>query len=125
MSSAKETEARLAATMAQLNNRVEHIEKMMNSGMRVLEQHMAEESFKQKFIDGERINHFVWKYERSFVLRKCFTSGNTILPGMKAYKGTKNITPEMPADEADFIIYPQIVWLSREEFTVRKIKGQI
>jgi len=125
MKSSTATEMRLKAAVENMDRRIERMETLLTDQMKMLADMTAREELKNKFISGMKINHFEWTYERIFKSRKCFVSDKSIRFGTKAYKGINELSPLMPPEDITDAIYPQVVWLSKEEFTVRRLKGQI
>jgi len=125
MKSSTATELRLQMAVENMDKRIDRMERLLNNSMQMLGDKVAREELKDKFISGIKINHFEWTYERIYKPRECFVSGKPIRFGAKAYKGINELSPLMPPEEITDAIYPQVVWLSKEEFTVRRIKGQI
>jgi len=87
---------------------------------------VGEEFLANRFNEGEKVDQYNWNYEYSFQPgRRCFASNNLILPGTKVYKGTfalgriNNNSPGMSMP------YPAEIWITKEEFTVRRLKDQI
>jgi len=124
-STATELELKLKAAEMNLERRISRMERLLNNSMQMLSDKVAREELKDKFISGMKINHFMWTYERIYKPRECFVSGKPIRFGAKAYKGINELSPLMPPEDITDAIYPQVVWLSKEEFTVRRLKGQI
>ena len=131
-----EIEMKIAASQHRISNQVDRItEKVALMNQRIAKR-MANihsqsgiDALKEQFDLGLTITQYKWTYEYSFLLgRRCFTDGSLILPGRKAYKGKQDHT-KMSKNKSGFYvdvnIYPEEIWLTKGEFTMRKLKGQL
>jgi len=127
MNTIHEIEAKIAATQDHLTKRIDALnERIMEMHQRM--QHDIDlEAVLNLFKSGEKIDHYRWNSEYSFLLgRRCFVSDRLIIPGTQAYKGTwavgkVSIGNSLPPTT----VYPEMIWLTKEEFIVRRLKGQI
>lgn len=127
--------SKMAAKQKQLDERINRIttsiddmNRRMSDKIRGVSEQQGAEALRQQFYNGTKVGHYNWTCEYSFwPARRCFASGRLILPGCKAYKGKQNYIKTGKTTEAGFFIdvniYPDELWLSKEEFTVRKLKG--
>ena len=112
---------RIAARAAVLNYR---IAKRLGG----IHAHEGIAALKEQFKNGIKITKYNWTYEYSFLpSRRCFTNEKLILPGTKAYKGIFNHGKTINKDGffLDVNIYPEEIWVTKGEFTMRKLKGQL
>lgn len=137
MSSYKEIEAKIIAAQLKLDARINRITASvdrMNYRMAAKIDSMAvqqgADALKEQFKHGIQVTHYDWTCEYSFLpTRRCFTSGSLIFPCTKAYKGKQNYGKTGRKNKNGFFldvnIYPEEIWLTKGEFTMRKLKGQL
>jgi hypothetical protein len=113
MSTAKEIEAKMIAAQQKISKRVNTLNDIINRMVDETHQTMRYEMLQNRIRNGDKID-YDWTEERIVVPKIDIATGKTILPGSIAYKGTAR----------PFKDY-QNCWLSKEEFTVRRLKGQI
>jgi len=125
VSSRDEVQIKVEKIRNDIDKRIERMNLILQEKMKIIKQRVARETLQKKFSNDEPVEYFEWTFKRVFTPQTCFGCGKTIYPGMKAYKGVKSLCPEMPADQIEFVIYPQVIWLTKEEFTIRRLRGQI
>lgn len=128
MTSYREFEARMAVTQQKLDKQFEEmnkiVDRMVTSYNREALETMAEEEMHNRFDLGVTVNFYTWTYSYSFLpSRKCFTTQELITPGTKAYKGVKKKITADSNFEYEFL--PKEMWLTKEEFILRRLRGQI
>ena len=129
-STQQEIEARIIAAQRKLNDRLNDINKRMAGRIRGVSEEQGIDALKLQFKSNVKIDHYKWTCEYSFQPgRRCFASGSLILPGTTAYKGNQNYNKTGRTNKDGFFIdvniYPEIIWLTKGEFTMRKLKGQL
>ena len=125
MSTHDEIAAKMADMQKKMDKRILRMEKLIDEKMKLISERVVRENRTKQFNEGEKVNGFVWAYEYAGVPHECIASGRTLLPLTKAYRGVKNLTIELSSVDIDMATYPQVYWLSKEEFTIAKLKGQI
>lgn len=120
---ATEVEAKIASVQQDITKRTNAMTDMLNALGRKLNAEVSAEILREAVNGGEKCGLYSWTHERSYLPgRKCFTTQEPLLPGSKAYKGTLETGTMAELDE---IGYPSEIWLTNEEFIVRKLQGQI
>jgi len=71
-STATELELKLKAAEINMHHRISRMEVMLNKSTQMFAEKIVREELKDKFIGGEKINHFEWTYERIYKPRECF-----------------------------------------------------
>ena len=90
--------------------------------MRQLSERIAKQQLAAEFEEGKQIKGISWTEERAILPHKCFITNEIIKPGTIAHKGTRMI--EL-LDSLEVTHKKETVWLTKEEFLVRRLKGQI
>jgi len=124
MSTANEINLRIAAAAKNIDDRVKAMTKqidMMNARMNAeVTRKLMIESYRK----GEPIEHYKWNREYSFRPgRRCYISKTLLLPGTQAYRGILS-KDDIKDNPIGFIYMPEI-WLSKEEFVIRRLKGLV
>ena len=114
MSTRREIEAKIAAAMQDTTKRIDVMTSKINSMVDTLNRNVQYDIMQERFRSGSEIKGVNWTMERIVIPRICYASGKTLYPGTTVYKGVGNPFSGIPT-----------VWLSREEFVTRKLKGQI
>ena len=123
----KEIEAMAERAERQTEAMMKRFEKQIEDKLAYMEKKICQDIFRERFDAGEKIEGYDWTYERSYVLRACYASGVTIYPMTKAYIG-RGVTSKQIVDntmDLQISLQPNEVWLTKEEFTTRRLKGQI
>lgn len=126
MSTIHEIEARIAATQDHLTKRIDALNERVTEMAQRINSDMHKQVLVDRFKEGGRVEQYNWNYEYSFQPgRRCFTSDKILVPGIKAYRGTWTVGKIMSDPSPQGLVYPEEIWLTKEEFTVRRLKGQI
>jgi len=127
MNTIHEIEAKIAATQDHLTKRIDAMNERILEMQQRIQRDIDTEAVLNLFKSGEKIDHYRWNYEYSLSpSRRCFVSNKLILPGRKAYKGIWAVGKVSVGNSLPpTTVYPEIIWLIKEEFIVRRLKGQI
>jgi len=127
MKTVHEIEVKIAATQDHLTKRIDAMNDRILEMTTRMSGHMAETMLVNQFKEGGKVEQYSWEYEYNFLLsRRCFISNNRLLPATQAYKGTFEIGKVIRENELPSgMVYPDEIWLTKEEFTMRRLKGQI
>jgi hypothetical protein len=107
-------EAKIAAVQQKLTNRINALSDSIDELTKHLHWSVRYEMIQERFKNGDKIDGYSWTRERTIIPKPCCASDKTIYPGAIAYKGI-----------AEAFSGGQTIWLSKEEFIMRKLKGQI
>ena len=88
--------------------------------MRQLSERIAKQQLAAEFEEGKQIKGISRTEERAILPHKCFITNEIIKPGTIAHKGTRMI--EL-LDSLEVTHKKETVWLTKEEFLVRRLKG--
>lgn len=116
----REVEAKMQQAEKRMKSAMYKIDQQQKEMMKKVEELVIADTLKNRFCEGDPVKGYAWTHERSFGIRYCFTSNRLIYPGQKAYRG--EIRPDAPMED---VMLPAEIWLTKEEFTWRRIKGQI
>ena len=114
MSTRKEIEAKIAAAQKDITKRVDAMASQVDSMVAVFHRTVQYEIAQKKFQDGEKIEGYIWTREVTYVPRTDYATGKAMWPGYTVYKGV-----------GEPFSGKLTIWLSKEEFITRKLKGQI
>ena len=122
----QEIKAHITETQRTLDKRISNMNERINAMTARIRNTINEEMLAKRFKEGDKIEQYEWNYEYSFHLgRRCFASDSLLIPGSKAYKGTFVVGRIIDNSSGLGIVYPEEIWLTKEEFTIRRLKGQI
>ena len=111
--------------------KIDILEKVLNENidpmridkrMRRLSRQISQDLLAAHFEEGKQIKGITWTEEPAYVPHRCFVSDEVIYPCTVAYKGTRTI--EL-LDTLEITLKQETIWLTKEEFTMRRLKGQI
>ena len=121
MSTRKEIEAKIEANMRDMIQRINSLDKTIEAMTRKINAGVMVEVLRDEMQTTDTgVDLFEWNYERSWKPgRKCFTTLDLILPGTYAYKG--RLTAENIASTG----YPTEIWLTKEEYIMLRLKGNL
>lgn len=127
MSTADEIETRIANAQCHLTKRIDALNDRIMEMQTRMNETMTYNQLISEMQSGTKVDHYEWTHEYSFQPgRRCDLSEKLIIPGTKAYKGKFAVGKEtIHTILTPSAIYPAELWLTKEEFTVRRLKGQI
>jgi hypothetical protein len=119
--------ALMAASEARLNKRIEEMNERIQIITLRIQGQVAEDMLVSKFENGQKIEYYHWTQSYSYKPgRRCFASGKLLIPGSQVYKGTCQPGRQINVDVTlSRIVYPAVIWISKEEFVMRRLKGQL